>query len=141
MGLLALLCPLGVLLALSLVPGKDRRRRFFYFIGFVFPVVSCVLSWDITPAIQAKALAVIQPTYRDLQVISELTELARDSSKPPEKRVVARMYLYRLWGILAVIRAADGQLVIYSPTEKDISAKQKTLDVRAEVIKDSTIIR
>jgi hypothetical protein len=135
-GVLAFLCPIGALLSMSLLAGQHRRDGCFCFIGFALPVLFSFFMWGVSPVFFAKGAAFMQPQYTEFDTIAKLVERARDSNEPPETRVKAASRVYKMWGVVPALLAADGKMVAYTPTIEDKRSRQENLAIRATAEKN-----
>jgi hypothetical protein len=138
-GVLAFLCPIGALLSMSLLVGQHRRDGYFCFIGFALPVLFCFFMWGVSPVFFANGAVFMQPQYKEFDAIAKLVERARDSNESPETRVKAASGVYKMWGVVPVLLAADGRMVAYTPTIEDKHSRQESLAFRATAEKNLAI--
>jgi hypothetical protein len=139
--ILDILSPIGFLGSLSLLLGSHRRIGFLYLILFIMPPLFCIFIWGINPTLIAKAMTIVQPQYKELDIIRKLVNFTHDPNIPPEKRFKAATVLYKMWGIDPVVLTTNGTMIVYAPTEKEKNSLQKKIADHAEIEKDLAIMR
>lgn len=139
--IVAVLIPIGTLIALGQFSRPDERRSgLILLIVCIFPLAVNLTTYGVGGVLMGRMVVSLSAMNdRDAEMIAKLTRQAVESEQFNQRKTAA-WALYSLFGVRSVWRDSSGALTIYSPTEEEEAAWQRTKDTNSKLAASKNLI-